>query len=79
MPSHQQLYAANPSPTRAAVDQKGRYVRGVTVVIQVVDYSSRSYGTDRPMPSSTSNLMMLVQIPTGLSQCKLSWIGGVDE
>ena len=32
------LYADNPSSTRGAVDQIGRYIRGVTVWIQGVAY-----------------------------------------
>ena len=40
-------------------------------------YSSGDYGTDIPMPQSTSKLAKLTRIPTGFSQWQRSCICGI--
>ena len=73
---HQQMYVANPSSTRAALNHRGIYVRGVTVWRQDVTYLSRAYETDRPTPLLTSKLSTLTTMLTVLIQWKRSWIRG---
>ena len=49
-PSLLPAYAANPSSTRAAADQRGGYARGVIDWRQDVVYSFGDYGNDRLRP-----------------------------
>ena len=58
----------NPSSTRAAADQRRRYIRVRADLRQEVTFSFRAYGKSRLTLSPTSDLEMMMGIPTSMNQ-----------
>ena len=73
-PLHLPAYADNPPSTRAAADRMRSYVRWGADWRHEVKFSNDAYRKARLMPSSMSDLEMLMQIPTSMSQWKISWL-----
>ena len=72
-------YTENSSPTRAASDERKRYVRGGVYWRLEETSSSGDYGEVKLTPSLTSDFLTRTVTPTRRSQRNRYWLGGKNK